>query len=106
MTHTAIEDLAAQVAPQTGAVVSRVVHRDADLDVTVFAFDAGEGLTEHTATRPALVQVLTGRLRLTVDGQDVDLRPGGWVHMEPGAPHALSAEEPTIVLLTLLRPTG
>lgn len=106
MTHSAIEDLAAQVAVQAGAVVSKVVYRDADLDVTVFAFDTGEGLTEHSATRPAVIQVLTGRLRLTVDGEDVDLRPGGWVHMDPGAAHALLAEEPTVLVLTLLRPTG
>ncbi|HET7234939.1 MAG TPA: cupin domain-containing protein [Actinomycetota bacterium] len=106
MTHTAIEDLTAQVTVQPGAVVSKVVYRDADLDVTVFAFDAGQGLTEHTATRPALVQVLDGRLRLTVDGQDVDMGPGAWVHMEAGAPHALLAQEPTVLLLTLLRPVS
>lgn len=104
MGHTAIEELTELVRVQPGAVVSKVVHRDAALDVTVFAFDAGEGLTEHTATRPAIVQVLSGRLRLTVDGDDVDVRPGTWVHMEPGAPHALVAEEPTILLLTMLRP--
>lgn len=106
MTHEAIEDLTAQVSVQAGAVVSKVVRRDADLDVTVFAFDAGEGLSEHTATRPAIVQVLRGRLRLTVDGKALDLEPGSWVHMAPGAPHALLAHEPTILLLTLLRPTS
>ena len=104
MTHVAFEDLTAQVSVQPGAVVSKVVHRDDELDVTVFAFDAGEGLTEHTATRPAIVQVLAGRLRLSVDGRDLELEPGGWVHMAPGAPHALLAQEPTTLLLTLLRP--
>ncbi|MEO8425077.1 MAG: cupin, partial [Actinomycetota bacterium] len=65
MTHIAIADVTNAVAIQPGAVVSKVVHRDEDLDVTVFGFDAGEGLTEHTASRPAIVQVLSGRLRFT-----------------------------------------
>ena len=103
MAHTAIADLIGHVAVQPGAVVSKVVHRDSELDLTVFAFDTGEGLSEHSATRPAIVQVLSGRLRLTVDGDEVLLAPGGWVHMQPGAPHALLAEEPTVMLLTMLR---
>ena len=103
MTHTTIHDLRDSVAIQPGAVVSKVVHRDARIDVTVFGFDAGEGLTEHTASRPAIVQVLSGRLRVTVDGEDIRVDPGTWIHMERGAPHALVAEEPTTMLLTLLR---
>ena len=55
MPHTAIADPAAAVRIQEGAVVSKVIHRDEGLDVTVFGFDAGEGLTEHTASRPAIV---------------------------------------------------
>jgi len=101
--HTLIDDPTAAVAPQPGAVVSKVVHRDADLDVTVFAFDAGEGLTEHTASRPAVVQVLSGRLRFTVDGEELEGGPGWWLHMTPGTPHELLAVEPTTMLLTLVR---
>lgn len=104
MPHTAIADAAKIVQVQPGAVVSKVIHRDEDLDVTVFAFDAGEGLTEHTASRSAIVQVLSGRLRLTVDGEPFDAGPGFWLHMTTGAPHALEAVEPTIMLLTLVRP--
>ena len=49
MAHTTIDSAADAVAIQVGAVVSRVVYRDEDIDVTVFGFDTGEGLTEHTA---------------------------------------------------------
>lgn len=104
MPQTATADAAQIVRVQPGAVVSKVIHRDEDLDVTVFAFDAGEGLTEHTASRPAIVQVLSGRLRLTVGGEVFDAGPGFWLHMTTGAPHALEAVEPTIMLLTLIRP--
>lgn len=102
MAHTTIKDAAKQVEVQAAAVVSKVVHRDDDIDVTVFGFDAGEGLTEHTTTRPAIVQVLSGRLTFTVEGEEVEMVPGTWVHMGPGAAHSLTAVEPTIMLLTML----
>ena len=104
MSHSLITDPASEVAVQTGAVVSKVVHRGDGLDITVFGFDAGEQLTEHQAARPAVVQVLSGRLRFTVDGEDVDLGPGSWLHMAAGTPHSLIATEPTTMLLTLIDP--
>mgnify|MGYP003471076220 CR=1 FL=1 len=104
MTHTTIDDLAHAVEIQPGAVVSKVVHRDGGLDVTVFGFGAGEGLTEHTAARAAIVQVLSGRLRFTVDDDEVDAVPGTWIHMDEGAPHSLEAVAPTVMLLTMLPP--
>ena len=101
MPHTIITP-ATQVEIQPGAVVSKVIYRDDNLNVTVFGFGVGEGLTEHQANRAAVVQVLSGQLRFTVDGDDHDLVPGSWLHMEPGAPHAVVATEPTLMLLTLL----
>ncbi len=101
MSHTVISP-AAEVDIQPGAVVSKVVFRADNLNVTVFGFDAGEGLTEHQAGRGAVVQVLSGRLWFTVDGEELDLTPGSWLHMAPGTPHALVATEPTVMLLTLL----
>ncbi|HEX9123510.1 MAG TPA: cupin domain-containing protein, partial [Actinomycetota bacterium] len=73
------------------------------LDVSVFGFDAGEGLTEHTASRTAIVQVLAGRLRFLVDGEELDAGPGFWLQMTAGTPHAIEAVEPTTMLLTLVR---
>ncbi|HET9672200.1 MAG TPA: cupin domain-containing protein [Actinomycetota bacterium] len=103
MSHAWIADATTAIEIQPGAVVSKVIHRDDRLDVTVFGFDAGEGLTEHTASRTAIVQVLSGRLRLTVDGEVLDAGAGSWLRMETGAPHALEATEPTIMLLTMVR---
>lgn len=104
MTQVATADVATAVTIQAGAVVSKVVYRDDALDVTVFGVDAGEGLTEHTASRAAIVQVLTGRLRFTVEGDELDAGPGFWIHMAPQVPHSLVAEEPTVMMLTMLRP--
>jgi quercetin dioxygenase-like cupin family protein len=103
--HTAFADLTSEVQVQPGAVVSRVMHRAEGRDVSVFAFDSGEGLSEHTASRPAIVQVLRGRLTLRVDDEDLEMTPGSWLVMETGTPHALTASEPTVMLLTMLPAT-
>ncbi len=102
MPHTLITDLGSEIAIQPAAVVSKVVHRGGGTNVTVFGFDAGEELTEHQAARAAVVQVLSGRLRFTVDSEDLELAPGSWLHMTPGTPHSLVATEPTVMLLTLV----
>ncbi len=102
MAHTIIGDVGDAVAIQPGTVVSKVVYRDDEMDVTAFGLDTGEGLTEHTASRPAVVQVLTGRLRFDVEDETLVAGPGTWIHMASGTPHSLVAEEPTVMLLTLL----
>jgi quercetin dioxygenase-like cupin family protein len=101
MTHTAIQNIEAEVEIQPGAVVSKVIHRGDDINVTVFGFDTDQELTEHQAARAAVVQVITGRLQFTVDGDEFDAGPGFWLHMAPGTPHSLTASEPTVMLLTL-----
>jgi quercetin dioxygenase-like cupin family protein len=97
-----INDPASEVTIQSGAVVSKVVHRSDGLDITVFGFDVGEALTEHQASQTAVVQVLSGHLRFTVEEEQLELDPGSWLHMSPGAPHSLVATEPTVMLLTLI----
>jgi len=104
MTYIAIANIATAVSIQSGAVVSKAVHLDEIVNVTVFGFDAGQELTEHRAARAALVQVITGRLRFTADGEEIDAGPGFWLHMAANTPHSLVATEPTIMFLTLLRP--
>ena len=102
MPHVLVADPASEVAIQPGAIVSKVIHRGDGMNVTVFGFDSGEELTEHRAARAAVVQVLSGALRFTVDGEQLDLRAGSWLHMEPGTAHSLIACEPAIMLLTLV----
>jgi quercetin dioxygenase-like cupin family protein len=102
MPHSLIADPTGEVAIQSGAIVSKVLHRGDGLNVTVFGFDSGEELTEHQAGRAALVQVLSGALRFNVDGEQLDLPAGSWLHMAPGTPHSVIATEPTVMLLTLV----
>jgi len=85
MPHSLIADLASEVVIQSGAVVSKVIHRGDGMNVTVFGFDSGEELTEHRAGRAAVVQVVSGGLRFTVDGEQLELRP--WVMAPDGSRH-------------------
>ena len=103
MPHITVADATGAVSIQPGAILSKVIHRDGLVNVTVFGLDAGEELTEHQASSAAIVQVLAGRLRFTADGEELDAGPGFWLHMAPDTPHAVVAVEPTVMLLTLLR---
>jgi quercetin dioxygenase-like cupin family protein len=94
--------VAGAVEVREGSIVSTVIFRDETLNVTVFGIAVGQGLTEHTASRTAIVQVMSGRLDLTVDGEAYDAGIGFWLRMAQGTPHALVAKEPTVMVLTLI----
>ena len=88
---------------QAGAVVSRELKRTSGGTVTLFAFDGGQGLSEHTAPFDALVQVTDGELELVIGGRSVRARAGEIVLMPADVPHALNAPQPARMLLTMLR---
>lgn len=95
-------DLLKEVEIPEEGTLSRVVYKDDAIRVVVFAFDEGQELTDHTAAKPAIVQVISGRITLDLDGTPVDLEPGSWVRMEANLIHAVVALEPSVMLLTLL----
>ena len=71
--------------------------------VVLFGFAPGEELSEHTASMPAILQFLSGRARLTLGGDTHTAAPGAWIHLPARMPHSVYAEEPTVLLLTLLK---
>ncbi len=85
------------------SVVSRIVAENSAGTVTLFAFDAGQGLSEHTAPFDALVQVLDGQGRFTVGGAARRVAAGQVLLMPAGVPHALKAAKRFKMLLTMLR---
>lgn len=99
---THLPDLGDEVEIPVNGTLSRVLYKDEDIRLVVFAFDEGQELTDHTARHAAIVQVVTGRIELVLDGRPVVLKRRGWVHMPPQLPHAVRALEPTIMMLTLL----
>jgi quercetin dioxygenase-like cupin family protein len=97
-----LRDIAGRVPAPAAGIHSETLHQEEGLRIVAFGFAAGEGLTEHTSSRTALVQVLSGRLTVTLAGTPHEVGLGDLIRMGPGLPHAVEAEEPAVMLLTLL----
>jgi quercetin dioxygenase-like cupin family protein len=95
--------LDALVTPTANGIASRVLARTAAGNITLFAFDAGEELSEHTAPFDALVITLTGSLVLTIGGREVQTTPQSAVLMPADVPHAVRATEKSRMMLIMLR---
>src|SRR5688500_3066389 len=91
------------VTPTDKGIASRVLARTAAGNITLFAFDAGEELSEHTAPFDALALTLAGELSLTIGGKQVRATPDTIVLMPANVPHAVQASEPSRMLLIMLR---
>jgi quercetin dioxygenase-like cupin family protein len=94
------------VAYQPGAVVSRTLFKRNAGTVTLFAFDMGQGLSEHTAPFDAIAEILDGEAELTIGGEKVAARAGQAVLMPANVQHALSATTPFKMLLVMVREAG
>jgi len=88
---------------QDGAVVSREIVRGEKGTVTIFSFDEGQGLSEHTAPFDALVHILEGEAEVIISGEPLHLVPGEMVIMPANKPHALNAVRRFKMVLTLIR---
>lgn len=91
------------VTPTEQGIASRILAKTAGGNLTLFAFDAGQGLSEHTAPFDALVLVLDGALTLTIGGAPVEALPGTVVRMPANVPHAVDATTASRMLLVMLR---
>ena len=94
------------VAYQAGAVVSRTLVKKGAGTVTLFAFDVGQGLSEHSAPFDAIAEILDGEAELTIGGKKVVAHAGQAVLMPANVPHALSATTPFKMLLVMVREAG
>ena len=105
-----MDNLAAQVLRagdlvtyQAGAVVSRTIVNQKTGTVTLFAFDAGEALSEHTAPYDALAHALDGEAEITIAGQPFHLDAGEMIIMPANQPHAVKAVKNFKMMLTMIR---
>lgn len=95
--------LAGLVNYQEGSIVSRVlVGREAGT-ITLFAFDEGQALSEHTAPFNALAQMLEGEMEISIDGKPMNVKAGQIILMPSNHPHALKAITRSKMLLTMIR---
>ncbi len=95
--------LADLITPTERGVASRTLAKASGGNVTLFAFDAGEGLSEHRAPFDALVFVVDGAMTVTVGGQAVLAESGTIVRLPADVPHAIDTSVPARMLLVMLR---
>ena len=91
------------VTYQDGSIVSRVIAKEPTGNITVFAFDEGQALSEHTAPFNALVHLLDGEAKITVAGQAHRVQAGEMILLPANVPHALEATKRFKMVLTMIR---
>jgi len=101
--HARVQSMAGLVQYQDGAVVSRTLIKQTKGTVTVFAFDRGQELSEHSVPHDALVQVLDGDVEITIAGTPHLLHAGDGIIMPATQPHAVKATTRFKMLLTMIR---
>lgn len=100
------ENLLDEAQTPDKGIWSRSLRNDDALKLVLFSFAAGEELSEHTSSLPAVIQILDGRARLTLGGETVEAGPGALVYMEPRLTHAVKAVTALKMLLTLVKTPG
>jgi quercetin dioxygenase-like cupin family protein len=96
-------DLAGLVEYATDSIVSKTIIDKSVGTITLFAFDTGQGLSEHQAPYDAFVQIVEGSAVLTIGGKKVEAAAGQIVIMPANVPHAVQAKERFKMLLTMIR---
>jgi quercetin dioxygenase-like cupin family protein len=101
--YTLVDDLVNQVEVPADGTLSRTLHHDEHLKVVLFGFSAGQELSEHTSSTPAIMHFLTGEADVKLGPDQVAARAGTWIHMPAQLPHSISTKTPVVMLLLLLK---
>jgi len=98
-----VKDLINMVDYQAGSVVSKTLIDKKTGTVTLFAFDAGQGLSEHTAPFDALAQIIDGEADISISGRPFHLSQGQLIIMPANEPHALKATKRFKMMLVMIK---
>lgn len=96
-------DLTSYVQYGDGSIVSKIILKREKGNITLFSFDEGQSLSEHTAPYDAFVQILDGRANITIGGESKDVGSGEFIIMPANVPHSVLAKEKFKMLLTMIR---
>lgn len=98
-----VYNMTEKVAYAEGSVVSKIIIRNERGNVTLFAFDKGEFLSEHTAPYDAIAQILDGKGEVVIDGKSFELNVGESIIMPANVRHSVNATERFKMLLTMIK---
>ncbi len=97
------QNLAQEAAPPTDGILSRTIYQDENVKAVVFGFGPGQELSEHTASKPAMLYFVQGEAMVGLGDVKHDAAAGAWVHMPAGLRHSIRAKTPLVMLLVLLK---
>ena len=100
--YMVLEDLRQELNIPKDGTLSRTIHQNAKVKVVLFGLAGGQELSRHTAASPAIVQIVAGQVRFSLDGEEKELSAGSWLYMEANLSHAVYARTDAVMLLTLL----
>ncbi len=95
--------LAESIESPADGTLSRTLYQDDRVKVVLFSFSAGQELSEHTASTPAIMHFLSGESDVTLGPDHVTAAAGTWIHMTAQLPHSIRTKTPVTMLLTLLK---
>jgi len=97
-----IPDLLEKISPPEEGTLSLTLHQDPSVKVVVFGFAAGQELSEHTASMPAIMHQLSGEAHWRLGDRPIEAAAGTWAFMPAHQPHTVTARTPCVMLLTLI----
>ena len=101
--YTVVHDLAHQLEPPVDGTLSRTIHQDERLKAVLFHFSAGQELSEHTASTPAVMHFLEGDADVMLGGDAIVASAGTWIHMQAQLAHSIRAKTHVVMLLLLMK---
>ncbi|MGC9343570.1 MAG: cupin domain-containing protein [Bacteroidales bacterium] len=86
-----------------GSIVSKIIEKNNAGNITLFAFDENQNLSEHTAPFDAIIQIIEGKAKVIIDGKVNEMTEGDFIIMPANIPHAVEAETKFKMILTMLK---
>lgn len=102
-TYTLLEDLVHQVEVPKGGTLSKTLYQDEHVKAVLFGFSAGQELSEHTSSTPAVMHFLHGEAEVGLGDSTMHATDGTWIHMPAMLPHSIHTRTPVTMLLLLLK---
>ena len=101
--YTHFLDLAAEAEPPADGILSRTLYQDDQVKAVLFGFAAGQELSEHTASKPAMLFFVQGEASVGLGDDIREAKAGTWIHMPPLLKHSIKTRSPVVMLLILLK---
>lgn len=98
-----ILDLIKEAEPPADGILSRTIFQDDKVKAVIFGFGQGQELSEHTASKPAMLHFVQGEATVGLGDDLQEAQAGTWVHMPAGLKHSIKAKTPVVMLLVLLK---